>query len=45
VCSGRVLELPDVAENSPRAASEKQQGVMSENAYDFPNIVVCEICF
>jgi len=39
------LELPDVAENLPRAASEKQQRVMSENAHNFPNIVVCEICF
>jgi len=27
VCSSRVMELPDVAENSLRAASEKQYGV------------------
>ena len=38
VCSSRVMELPKVAKNSPRVASEKQHGTKSENAYNFPII-------
>jgi len=36
--SSRVMELPKVAENSPRVASEKQDGTESENTYNIPTI-------
>ena len=36
--SSRVMELPEVADNSPRVASEKQHGTESENTYNFPII-------
>ena len=32
----RVMELPEVADNSPRVASEKQHGTESENTCNFP---------
>ena len=35
VNSNRVMELPKVADNSPRFASEKQHGTESENACNF----------
>ena len=34
-CS-RVMELPEVADNSLRVASEKQHGTESENTWNFP---------
>ena len=34
--SSRVMELPEVADNSPRVASEKQYGMESENTCNFP---------
>ena len=34
----RVMELPEVADNSPRVASEKQHGTESENTCNFPII-------
>ena len=34
--SSRVMELPEVADNSPRVASEKQHGTESENTWNFP---------
>ena len=33
--SRRVMELPEVADNSPRIASEKQYGTESENTWNF----------
>jgi len=33
--SSRVMELPEVADNSPRFASEKQHGMESENTCNF----------
>jgi len=38
VCSSRVLELPDVAENLLRATSEGQQGAASEDTYNISPI-------
>jgi len=34
--SSRVMGLPEVADNSPRVASEKQHGTESENTWNFP---------
>jgi len=36
VRSSWVLELPEVADNLPRVASEKQHGTESENTCNFP---------
>ena len=43
--SRRVMGLPDVAENSPRVASEKQHGAASDNTLNLPNIAVSEFYF
>ena len=34
-CSSRAMELPEVADNLPRFASEKQHGTESENTCNF----------
>ena len=43
--SSRVMGVPDVAENSPRVAPEKQHGAASDNTSSLPNIVVSECYF
>ena len=43
-CDSRVYGLLDVAENSPKVASEKQQGVASNNI-KFSNIAMFEFYF
>ena len=43
--SSRVMGLPDVAENSPRVASERQHGAASDNTWNFLNIAVSEFYF
>ena len=43
--SSRVMVVPDVAENSPRVAPEKQHGAASNNTSSLPNIVVSECYF
>ena len=43
--SSRVMGLPDVGENSPRVASEKQHGAASDNTLNLPNIAVSEFYF
>ena len=39
------MELPNVAENLPRVASEKQQRAALNNTYHFLNIAVFEFYF
>ena len=43
--SSRVLELSDVAKNSPIVTSERQHGAASDNTWNFPNIAVSEFYF
>jgi len=43
--SSRVMGVPDVAENSPRVAPEKQHGAASHNTSSLPNMVVSEFYF
>ena len=45
VRSSGVMGLPDVAENSPRVASEKQHSAASDNAQNLPSIAVSEFYF
>ena len=43
--SSRVMDIPDVADNSLRVASEKQHGAASNNTWNFPNIAPSEFYF
>jgi len=43
--SNRVMELPNVAKNSPRVALEKQHGAASDSTWNLPNIAVSDFYF